>query len=156
MNHPNEPLLPAFLDFAVYPLQDDPTALDLQGQNARHTLIVVMKEAYDEPSANFLAKVLAAVEYELERDTLLLLLSAHVPAASWMALQSSHTIRRVLFFGVSPQLLGLSLMLRPYTAVEWYGVEWLSADALPKLSGQRTLKGALWVAMKPMFLGVGQ
>lgn len=133
-------------------MQEATSALAVQGENARHTLIVVMEDAYDEPAAHFLSKVLQAVQYELSRDVFLLRLSAGAPAVSWASLQAVHTFERVLLFGVRPGQLGLSAVLRPYAPTRWVGIQWLVADALPDIASQQRLKGALWSAMKAVFL----
>lgn len=144
-------LLPAFLDFSVYPMQEDLSALDLQGENAKRTLIVVKQEAYPATSATFLSKVLGAVQYDLGRDTKLLRLSADQSAVSWAPLQAAHAFERVMLFGVAPSQLGLSLLLRPYVPTSWQNIRWLVAHDLSEVEQQPKLKSGLWSAMKVIF-----
>lgn len=59
---------------------------------------------------------------------------------------------RVISFGVKPSDLGLHLLARPYSAINWQGIQLLFADSVDQIAQSTDLKKALWAALKQNFL----
>lgn len=112
--------------------------------------------ALNEPSKSggdkdFLAKVLAAVNLNLEKDTLFAAIPALEPVNFSTDLKEKQP-EHVIVFGLKPSQLGLTIEAPLYRPVVFYGVTWLFADALPVLEPDKDRKGQLWSALKQMFL----
>ena len=122
------------------------------GNFARRVWILVLAEpSFAGTNRDFLAKVLAAANLNLEKDTLL----AEIPASQPLKFSTDlkhKTPEQVLVFGLSPAQLGLNLEISLYKPVGFYGTTWLFADALSLLEPDKTRKGQLWTALKQIFL----
>lgn len=112
--------------------------------------------ALDEGSAananrDFLAKVLAAANLNLEKDTLFAEIYASEPVHFSTDLKNKEP-QQVLVFGLMPRQLGLTIDVPLYKPVSFYGATWLFADALSVLEPDKTKKSQLWSALKQLFL----
>ena len=147
----NEPLLPDFLDFDVYPFNEKDWESWCQGTNKKETLIVISATDNSDELTAFLTKIIGAVKYDLNRDTLLCVL----PSDNKLSLQTilkKHPIKKVLIFGVELPKLALHLQLPIYQSIKWNNLELLRVDTLSKISQNKQLKGALWNALQAIFL----
>lgn len=147
----NEPLLPDFLDFDVYPFDEKDWESWCHGTNEKETLIVISANDNSDELTAFLTKIIGAVKYDLNRDTLLCIL----PNDSKLSLQTilkKHSIKKVLVFGIELNKLALHLQLPIYQPIKWNNLELLQADNLSKISQNNQLKGALWNALQAIFL----
>lgn len=120
------------------------------GQFARRVWVLALAEP-DISNTEFLTKVLAAAQLNLEKDTLF----AEIP--SYLPLHFSTDLKRkepeqVLVFGLTPSQLGLKTEFPLYKPTGFYGVTWLFADALSVLEPDKNRKGQLWSALQQMFL----
>lgn len=122
-----------------------------QGQFAKGIWVLVAAEPAYPDNTDFLKKVLAAAQLDLERDTLF----AEVPEAQPLDMATSIRIKpagQILVFGIPPQQLGLHIQAPLFKPFNFYGATWLFADALSVLAPDKTKKGLLWTGLKSMFL----
>ena len=129
------------------------SALDFsKGGFAKRVWVLALEEPSTAVSNRvFLAKVLAAANLNLEKDTLF----AEIPASKPVRFSTDIKCKepeQVLAFGLSPAQLGLAIDILPYKPIAFYGVNWLFADALSSLEPDKNKKGQLWSALKQMFL----
>ena len=129
------------------------TASDLsEGGFARRVWVLTLDEpANSGADKDFLAKVLAAVNLNLEKDTLFAAIPAPEPVNFSTDLKRKQP-EYVIVFGLQPSQLGLTIETPLYRPVAFYGVTWLFADALSELEPDKNRKGQLWLALKQMFL----
>lgn len=128
-------------------------ALDFSvGGFARQVWVLALAEPLSAAAnRDFLAKVLAASNLNLEKDTLF----AEIPASESVSFSTDLQRKkpeRVLVFGLSPAQLGLTIEVPLYKSISFYGLEWLFADALSVLEPDKNKKGQLWSVLKQMFL----
>ncbi len=119
---------------------------------ARRVWVLALKEP-DFSAANkaFLAKVLAAANLNLEKDTFFAEIPASEPLHFSADLKQKQP-ERVLVFGLPPAQLGLKIEIQFYKTIAFYGADWLFADALSALEPDKNRKSQLWSALKQMFL----
>ena len=122
-----------------------------EGQYTRQILVLVLHEPASAGNRDFLAKIFAAAQLDLTRDSLFAQVPPHEPLSLPPFIREKRPAQ-VLVFGLPPTQLGLTLQVRPYQAVEFYGTTWLFADALSALEPDKTKKGLLWTALKALFL----
>lgn len=147
----NEPLLPDFLNFDVYPFDEKGWEDWCQGTNEKETLIIISAADNTDELTAFLTKIIGAVKYDLARDTLLCVL----PDDRKLSLQTilkKQPIKKVLIFGVGLKKLALHLQFPLYQPIKWNSLELLQADPLSKIAKNTPLKGALWNALQAIFL----
>ncbi|MGB0862539.1 MAG: hypothetical protein ACPG19_03115 [Saprospiraceae bacterium] len=147
----NEPLLPDFLDFEVYPFQEKEWKNWCVGTNEKQTIIFIQSTDDTDELMAFLTKIIAAVKYDLKRDTLLCVLPID-EKLSMQTILKKHPAQKILIFGIEPKTIALHLQLPAYQVIEWNNLQLLQADSLSKINGQNKLKGALWNALQQMFL----
>jgi hypothetical protein len=99
----------------------------------------------------FLGKIMAAVQLDLSQAVCI------CPVDSAMGVPiikgiTAYKPKQVIVFGVNPGLLGLNVAVQSYQALNFYGTDWIFADALSKIEADKDLKGKLWTAMKQIFV----
>lgn len=121
------------------------------GGFAKQVFIVSKAPAVPGAHHDFLKKILAAVQINLEKDTLF----AEIPVGEPLSLlpackqkQAGH----ILVFGLAPEQLGVAAEIPLYQPRQFYGLYLLFADSLAELEPDRVKKGQLWQAMQHMFL----
>ena len=122
-----------------------------KGRFAKGIWILAVAEPEQTDNTDFLKKVLAAAQLDLERDTLF----AEIPAEEPMDMAACLRMKpaeKVLVFGIPPEQLGLHIQAPAFQPFAFYGTTWLFADALSVLAPDKTKKGLLWTALKSMFL----
>lgn len=122
-----------------------------QGRFAKGVWILALAEPDFPDNTDFLKKVLAAAQLDLEQDTLF----AEIPEGQPFDMSGSLRMKpagQVLVFGISPQQLGVHVQAPLFQPFSFYGTTWLFADALSVLAPDKTKKGLLWTALKSMFL----
>ncbi|HMX39891.1 MAG TPA: hypothetical protein PKD78_06175 [Saprospiraceae bacterium] len=122
-----------------------------KGHFGREVLVVAAAEIDEAAALDFLSKILSAARLDLERDTCY----AFVPLAEPVGLASFLRSRRprwVMVFGLSALQLGLAVQAHPYQPAEFYGSQWVFADALSVLEPDKAKKGQLWGVLKAWFL----
>lgn len=121
------------------------------GRFAKGIWVLAVAEPAQAENLDFLKKVLAAAQLDLERDTLF----AEIPLGEPVDMAATLRIKpadKVLVFGIPPEQLGLHIQAAAFQPVAFYGTTWLFADALSVLAPDKVKKGLLWTALKGMFL----
>ncbi len=121
------------------------------GGFAKGVWVLALAEPSPDENRDFLKKVLAAAQLDLERDTFYSEIPLYEPVdiAAGLRIQPAET---VLVFGILPAQLGLHIDAPAFQPFSFYGVQWLFADALSVLAPDKNKKGQLWTALKSLFL----
>ncbi|HRI59149.1 MAG TPA: hypothetical protein PK228_05490 [Saprospiraceae bacterium] len=123
-----------------------------EGKFARRLWVLARAEpGASGANRDFLTKILAAANLNLEKDTLFAEIPLSEPVHFSTDLKRTGA-EQVLVFGLLPAQLGLTIEIQYYRPFEFYGVTWLFADALSVLEPDKNRKGQLWSALKQMFL----
>jgi len=115
-------------------------------------LLVTISTGEIEAMTPFLAKILSAIKFELSKDALLLELTNK---DKWSFMDLCHMadkpIEKAIFFGQSPNEVGLNIVAQKYTLVHVGGKTLMFADSLTKISEDATVKKLLWGQLQVMF-----
>lgn len=140
-----------FFDFKVYPDPNINNAdqLILNGENAKKTLILC--KTIDEELKVFLAKILAAVKYNIDTDVVLYngALSPSLP--SFVQLRKTIEFENLLCFGYVPKELNLHIQIASYQKIDWQNCQLLFSHDLPDIMNNNQQKKSLWLALQQMF-----
>ncbi len=125
---------------------------DFIGDNQKNLLIVIANEG-DKNDANteFLSKIIAAIKYNLNDDAVRVFIENDAKLTVSSSIVQYNT-KDVLVFGLSNAQLGVFIQQKKYQPFEIQGVRYLFSDNLTEIQTQKELKGALWDALKRMFL----
>lgn len=146
-----------FIDFPIFQAPEyDAFSESCRGENQRKTLILFASSEDTEELNTFLAKILAAVKLDLQKDVLLLPL----PEEERMHLSSiirKEKIATVIVFGIPFNRLGVHISTSVYQPVAAGSIQWLYAHSLTDIyterqQGGRQKAGALWRALQSLFL----
>ncbi|MEI6412545.1 MAG: hypothetical protein WCR52_24345 [Bacteroidota bacterium] len=121
------------------------------GGFARKVFVLVLKEPDAPGNRDFLTKILAAAQVNLEKDTLwaeVSAMEAPAPAATFSIKHPDH----ILVFGLTPEQVGLKIDAPLYRPVAFYGATWLFSEPLSVLEPDKNRKGLLWKALQQIFL----
>lgn len=140
-----------FFDFKVYPNPNlnKEHPLTFTGENSKKTLIVC--KTINEELQAFLAKILAAVKYNIETDIALYNGSNLALAPSFVQFRKTLEFEKFLCFGYSPQQIGLHLQLSAYQKTAWQDCQLLFSQDLSDVMNNVQLKKNLWAALQQMF-----
>lgn len=122
-----------------------------KGAFARKVFVLFLQEPDFPGNRDFLIKILAAAQVNLEKDTFwveTVASSAPAPAGAFAQKKPDH----VLVFGLTPAQVGLKIEAPLYQPMLFYGVNWLFADPLSVLEPDKQRKGLLWKALQQIFL----
>lgn len=141
----------AFKKYAV--LDEAQIAKNCSGGNAKSVLVVLEAGGDAASSGDFLKKILAAVNLEVERDVCL----CAVPLGATLPLSSlirGGQMAKVLVFGLTPASLGINFSLPLYSPVQMGDHVFLLAHGLQTLAQaeHKVFKAQLWQCLKQMFL----
>lgn len=143
-------LLKEFLDFDIYHINTANINDVCSGNNEKQTLVVIGQNDYSPESQELLTKVFQAVKYDLKQDTLMCLLTIDDNVALSQIMQQ-YEVQRVILFGIESNKIHLNIRLPNYKPTVWNNITLLKTDPLSKISKSKSLKGALWQALKVMF-----
>lgn len=139
-------------DDLIFLAPDRPVSDLAGGHFARRIWVLALAEpAAATANRDFLTKVLAAANLNLEKDTRFAEIPPNMPVHFSADMQHNKPAQ-VVVFGLQPAQIGLSVSMPLYQPVEFYGCTWLFADALSVLEPDKTRKGQLWSCLKQMFL----
>jgi hypothetical protein len=122
-----------------------------EGRFDRQVLVLALDENAAPGNRDFLTKILGAAQLDLNRDCLFAQLPGDEPFSMPRFIREKHPAQ-VLVFGLPTAQLGLTAQIPLYQTVEFYGAQWLFADALSTLEPDKAKKGLLWTALKALFL----
>lgn len=125
------------------------------GSNQKKILIVslVQKGSKDVDDV-FLKKIFESVKIDLAQDTSLLSFEQD-KAFTWKAVCSNFDFDYLILFGQNLQNIGLQLAFKRYMPFDFQDKQILVAEPLELIAADRTKKGALWNALKSVFLKGG-
>ena len=118
--------------------------------NPKATICVLVEETKEEDLV-FLARVLKAIDYQIDTDINLVLYDKNAPAR-WTTISGKSVTAKYLFLGVTTAEIGLKMDWRKYQVQNWHDRQFLFADTLHVIAADPNLKKALWQALQAMFL----
>lgn len=138
----------AILDFKVFSVQETEFSR-CSGENKKG-LLLALSEPLTPALVEFLSKILKAIHYDLQQDTLSLPLTEG--EAFWFSdLARKKDVQRAIFFGVSPKQAGLNLIALPYLPLTLLQKNLLFVEPLSTIEQNPDLKRKLWAALKEIF-----
>lgn len=146
-----------YLDFDLYAKPERLLeATELSGQGQAGIFIAYAPGQASSNNLDYLKKILGAAKIDLESDTYFVALSTE-EQLQLDKRQFATDIKYILLFGVQPKQLSLNFILPPYQVKLYQGETYLLVDALgliqeERQAGNSKKAGALWLALKQMFL----
>lgn len=143
-------MINSFFDFKVFltPEMD----LSVKGANEKHLLIVIRTDDFTDRSQMFLAKVMGAAKFDLDRDVAIVSLGEG-EGMNFVHLRKQHHFKHCIIFGLKPQELGLNFNIDLYRPKNYLSCDFLFAHSLEKLqTTEIAYKGALWKCLQALFL----
>ena len=146
-----------FLDFELFASPDRQLrSSDLIGEGERGIFIAYELDSAEEERLDYLKKILGAAKIVLEQDTTTLAVQAGESVQ--LAPTAFNTFPKyILLFGVKPKQLSLNFQLPIYKPVTYRETTFLCVDSLGTIqeerqAGKNQKAGALWLALKQIFL----
>lgn len=140
-----------FFTTNLYIVSDEKkTELNLRGSNQKH-LIIVYRVDVTPLDKIFLAKILSAVQYDLEQDTTLIELREGQDL-SFQNISKTLAPRHFISLGLAPKELGLNLTNQLYQPMNIENCCFLFANSLTEIAKDTNKKAALWGCLQSMFI----
>lgn len=146
-----------FFDFDILDVpENNNQAGRLSGDNAKEILIVFQNMQDNEELLPFLEKILAAVQLNAQKDTLVLEITTQ-EKFSFLDLRQRLAFQHFIAFGIEPQTMGIHYENTLYQPVRYDNCTFLFADDLQKIfeerqQGGKRMSGELWKVLKSLFL----
>ena len=143
-------LNPDFFSTNLYIVSDEKKSdLNFRGSNQKGLVIVYRADNIPlyEP---FLAKILNAVQYDLQQDTTLIELREN-QNFSFKNISNSLSPKHLISLGVTPKNLGLNLTDQLYKPRNIENCCFLFTDKLSEIADDKNKKSALWGCLQTMF-----
>jgi len=141
-----------FLDFTIFPLISPQELLKTaKGENKKGLVIVYLAEDEESEHLTLLRNILNAIKYDLDQDALLLSLTAK-SRLRFIDMLKEVTAKEVIVFGIQPKQLGLNWQCKAYEFLKHDTQHYLFSHPLSEIQNDKQKKGALWQALKGMFL----
>ena len=149
-------MVPLFENFKVYDLAGDIKITPGAGDDKQILLIVQSEDRLSDELKQFLAKIVQAVDRNLDQDFWMLTIS-EATKLSFVDLVKDHNIQQTIVFGVQPGQLGININAPLYKPIHLSTNEFLFADDLQLIfeerqRGEKKMAGLLWQGLK-MFFG---
>lgn len=147
----------SFFDFKLFAIpENDNSSERCIGENAKHLLLLYHPGEQQEELQSFLAKILQAIQLDLQKDALQLPINTD-ESIQLAAIANTKKCRTVIIFGHSLAQLGLHLELPLYYPTLHQGITFLLTDPLLSIyqerqNGGKKMSGALWSALREIFL----
>lgn len=143
-------LNPYFFTTNLYNVSDEKNSdLNLRGSNQKQ-LVIVYQEENTPLDEGFLAKILTAVEYDLQQDTTLIELRKN-QNFSFKNISKTLSPKHLISLGVSPKNIGVNLTDQLYKPRNIKNCCFLFTDKLSEIAEDKNKKGALWGCLQSMF-----
>lgn len=142
MQHP-------FLDFKIIAVTDTKDMLPQCSGNAEKGIFICYPTT-DESMVDFLTKILSAVKLDLQKDVLVLSKTMD-NNFSFSSFAKEQGIEKAIFFGTTPQTIGLQINCPQYKPFTLNDCLFLFGDELTTISANQQLKKLLWNALKEVF-----
>lgn len=151
-NKQNKILNPPLLDFTLIAIpEENNSELNISGSNQKKLLIVCEVEEDHDANISLLEKILGAVKYNLKDDCRLICLKPN-QSISFSMFNKKDGYENALIFGPISKKLGLNFEFKWYYPLEHNGCKFLFANHLSVIQSDKAHKGALWGALKEIFL----
>lgn len=138
-----------FFNAAIYKAKDIVSNPGILGKNKKQILIVC--NDFDKSEiADFLTKIMSAVNTDLQEDTSILNLK-ETDSVSWSNLVKTTKPEKVIFFGIEPARIGLHLKLMKYQNNSWSDMKILASDSLEEIIADKYKKSMLWRELQVLF-----
>jgi len=140
------------LDFQLY-LSSDKKNEEylLKGSNSSEIFIVYSKKKDQTVDTSLLEKILNAVKLSLNNDVCSLEVQQN-DKISFYHIANKVPLKKCIVFGISPLSMGLNFESPKYQLINFNEMTFLFSDSLDMIAQDKELKGALWAALKTMFL----
>ena len=121
-------------------------------RGANNSLVCIGIESESEPEQRivFLKKILAALQLELDRDTVYCSLDP-TAKGSFFQLLKKKGIEKMVVFGLSPRHFGLGFSAQLYEPLGFYGCKFVFSEKLSVVEADQARKAKLWTALKAIF-----
>lgn len=146
-----------YLDFELFARPERQLSkADLRGEGQQGIFIAYQVDEAEADRLAYLKKILTAAKIDLDKDVSYLSLKAD--ESVYLNTQVFPVpLAQVILFGVRPEQLCLNFQLPPYQPVSYQKMAFLWADNLgviqeERLAGKSQKAGALWLALKHIFL----
>ncbi len=137
------------INFKIVPkIEKDTILKDCKGNNAKG--VFLLYKALETEQVPFLTKILAAVQLDMEEDVLVFA-GTNTQTFSLSDISESHSLKKAIIFGFSPQHIGLQVQFQKYQLYTIGGIQYLFADSLMDIESTKTKKSLLWGALQKMF-----
>ncbi len=151
-NKQNKILNSPILEFTLTAVPNENNSeINISGSNQKKFLIVCEMEEDHTANINLLEKILGAVKYNLNDDCQVICLKQN-QSLSFSKIDKKEGFKNVLIFGPIARKLGLNFEFKWYDPIEHNDCRFLFADHLSVIQSDKAHKGALWGALKEMFL----
>ncbi|MCH2044687.1 MAG: hypothetical protein MK212_11265 [Saprospiraceae bacterium] len=155
----------SFFNFDLYPLNNQPRtptpstipssqkpSYTILGKNKKQLLLLVNSNI-TEKQIEFLKKILAAINYDIQIDVALVK-SDEIDRLQFEHLQKELQAKQILFFITLPKQLINHLTQNhvKYKAVSYQGKTLIFADPLQQIAENQQLKKQLWIVLQNVFL----
>ncbi len=141
-----------FLDFTIFPLISPHDLLNsAKGENKKGLIIIYLAEDDETEHLTLLQNILKAIQYDLNQDALLLSLTAK-SRLRFIDILKDVTAKDIIVFGIQAKQLGLNWQHKAYQLVQFDNKRYLFGHPLSEIQHDKQKKGALWQALKGMFL----
>jgi hypothetical protein len=140
----------AFFETAIYKSANIITADDhIFGLNKKG-ITIVCSDFETAENKEFLSKILLAVNSDLLQDAAIWDVSiSNTP--HWAELLRKTNCNKAIFFGVSPEEMGLHIKIPQYALIKWQHCVYLLAGSLNEIREDKIKKSQLWRELQLMF-----
>ena len=143
-------LNPDFFTTNLYHVSDEKNSdLNLRGSNQKQ-LVIVYRTENTPLDEGFLAKILNAVQYDLQQDTTLIELRKN-QNFSFKNILKTLSPKYLISLGVSPKNIGVNVSDQLYKPRNIKNCCFLFTDKLSEIAEDKNKKGALWGCLQSMF-----
>ena len=142
-----------FIDYEIIIVPEKEEILAFcNGSNHKKLLAVYEASEQEDALKDFLAKILKAVHYDIEKDILLVKLTPEQHFSLALLCQEKD-IEHCISFGVPPKRLGLQIQVTTlYQAFKFRDIVFVFAHSLSDIQTNSKWKGLLWKQLQDVFL----
>ena len=138
------------INFKIFPKAEKSTILkNCKGKNTKGIFLLYNESETEQ--VPFLAKILAAVQLDMEQDVIAFSCT-ETQTFSLSDINESHSLKKAIIFGFHPQHIGLQVQFQKYQLYSIGGIQYLFADSLTEIESTKAKKGLLWGVLQKMFV----
>ena len=138
----------SFFDYKIIRIPEiEEFSATLQGANEKATLILYVNDGWEE-SYEYLQKIITATGLDINKDAIYSSTQPNQALPTLAQLAATHTIQKVILFGINPKRLGIHATIKLYTTTDFYGFKILVSDPLSAIKPSKERREALWGELK--------